>query len=364
MRRSVPSRRDRYDAFVTTDRELFLSQCKPRCGTRNPERMRLEHWEWMVRHGGDPFNVRLDLGLDCNYPRCSEEGACDRHEPDWCFQRFGMTRTGLSDGRIICVGGEHEDSYDPDFCIYNDVIVLRPAEGHAAVTLDSGSVEIYGYPKEVFAPTDFHSATLVGDRLIVIGRLGYDRGERLRGRTPVVALDLSSYGIVALPCSGEHPGWIYEHHAAFDPISHAITVRGGKMWCADDRKALRYRAAHRLHVGEMRWELISAAEECRGFVIEAVRTGSTFNGPKADDFKPASVPHTWLPPEDRGCDVYLLDVSGVRITFEVMYTTVRVTIEGTIPPVVREALLRDVLASLSLRDAEWEVRETDPDQEW
>jgi len=40
-------------------------------------------------------------------------------QPIWCFKRVGNTRTRLPDGRIICVGGEHEDFYDPDFCIYN-----------------------------------------------------------------------------------------------------------------------------------------------------------------------------------------------------------------------------------------------------
>ena len=35
------------------------------------------------------------------------------------FFRLGGTRTELSDGRVIWIGGEHEDGYDPDFCIYN-----------------------------------------------------------------------------------------------------------------------------------------------------------------------------------------------------------------------------------------------------
>jgi len=28
-------------------------------------------------------------------------------------------RNQLPDGRLVSVGGEHEDYYDPDFCIYN-----------------------------------------------------------------------------------------------------------------------------------------------------------------------------------------------------------------------------------------------------
>ena len=43
------------------------------------------------------------------------------------------------------MGGEHEDFYDPDFCIYNDVVVY---DGH-------GDFTIYGYPKEVFPSHGF-----------------------------------------------------------------------------------------------------------------------------------------------------------------------------------------------------------------
>lgn len=349
---------------MTTSRELFLAQCKRRFGTRNPERMRLEHWEWMVRQGGGPYGVRKGLGLEPNFRSCCGDEGCGLADPDWCFSRFGMTRTVMSDGRIICVGGEHEDWYDPDFCIYNDVIVLRPAAGRAEVTLDSGDVEIYGYPTEVFPPTDFHSATLVGNRLILIGRLGYAAGERSRDRTPVLALDTASFEIQELACSGEHPGWMYKHHASFDAISHTITVRGGKVQRPGVEPPLPFRAVHRLHLGETRWELVSATDEFRMFVIEAVRTGDAFEEPRADDFKPASVPHTWLPPEHRGCDSYFLDVSGVRVTFEVLYTEVRVAIEGTLPTAVRDALLKDILVNLNQRGAEWEMREVDPRHEW
>ncbi len=50
---------------------------------------------------------------------------------------------------MICIAGEHEDHYDPDFCIYNDVVVLD---------LD-GSVAIYGYPEEIFDDFLYDPAT-------------------------------------------------------------------------------------------------------------------------------------------------------------------------------------------------------------
>ena len=71
------------------------------------------------------------------------------------------------------IAGEHEDFYDPDFCIYNDVFVERARRPPG----------IYRYPKDVFPPTDFHTATLVGDEIILIGSLGY-RDLRRAGRSP------------------------------------------------------------------------------------------------------------------------------------------------------------------------------------
>jgi hypothetical protein len=46
-----------------------------------------------------------------------------------CHSIVRMYRSGLSigwDGRVVYLGGDHEDSYDPDFCIYNDVVVFGP----------------------------------------------------------------------------------------------------------------------------------------------------------------------------------------------------------------------------------------------
>lgn len=57
-------------------------------------------------------------------------------------------------------------------------------------------------------------------------------------------------------------------------------------------------------------------------------------------------------------------MSGVRVTYEVLYTEVRVAIEGTLPTAVRDALLEDILANLNQRGAEWEMREVDPRHEW
>jgi hypothetical protein len=132
----------------------------------------------------------------------------------WCAQRFGQSISFLPDGRIIQVAGEHEDSYDPDFCIYNDVFVHHP----------DGRIQIFGFPREVFPPTDFHTATLVGRKLYLIGSLGY-HGERRPGSTPVYRLDIDDLRIERVDTRGENPGWIYKHRAQLS--GDEIVISGG-----------------------------------------------------------------------------------------------------------------------------------------
>ncbi|WP_165074655.1 Kelch repeat-containing protein [Paludisphaera rhizosphaerae] len=201
--------------------DVFEQQRGRRFGGANPERMRLAFWEWIIRNqeesrlrewseSGDlirsPYQVRRHFGQEGDYSK----------GPIWNFERMGASRTPHPDGRMICIAGEHEDGYDPDFCIYNDVVILD---------LD-GSVEIYGYPRDVFPPTDFHSATLLGDRVIIIGSLGYEE-DRRPGATPVFALDLRDYRIVELPSHGESPGWIHSHSATLGPDGR-ITIADGE----------------------------------------------------------------------------------------------------------------------------------------
>ena len=83
----------------------------------------------------------------------------------WAGCRLGLARTELNDGRVFSNTGEHEDYYDPDFLIYNDIIVEYP-DGH---------VKIFGYPATSFRPTGFHSATAVDDErsILIIGNVGY-----------------------------------------------------------------------------------------------------------------------------------------------------------------------------------------------
>lgn len=218
---------------MKTSRELFDQQRRPRFGNANPERMQLAFWEWMIRgeenlplddeNGLAGFGFRMREGkLKSGYGpyRARDEFKVPLNREDgpiWTFERYGTTRNELPDGRTVCIGGEHEDYYDADFCIYNDVIVLGP----------EGRIEIYGYPKEIFPPTDFHTASLLNGRIIIVGSLGYMQ-ERHPGYTPVYSLDLSGYHMSEIKTSGEMPGWISEHESVLGS-NGTITIRGGKV---------------------------------------------------------------------------------------------------------------------------------------
>ena len=173
-------------------------------GTANPERMNNPLWDMMVR-------TRMYA-----YPCASRFGetTCQR-DAVWCFTRFGHSLTQLPDGRYVEIGGEHEDHYDPDFCIYNDVVVHH----------GNGTFDIFGYPEDVFPPTDFHSATLVRPHIYIIGNLSYP-WHRRPGKTPVYRLDCDTWSIEAVPCTGRGPGWIHNHKAELVG-GHQIRIRGG-----------------------------------------------------------------------------------------------------------------------------------------
>jgi len=178
-----------------------------RFGASNPDLMHVPFWNAMVRLGTSGYLAAEHFHLE----------SLDPERPVWCAQRFGQSLTPLPDGRFVQIGGEHEDGYDPDFCIYNDVIVHH---------LD-GQFEVFGYPKRDFPPTDFHSATLVGDCIVVIGSVGYP-GERTYGTTPVYKLDIATWRMTRVPTSGEAPGWISRHLATMES-EREIVVSGGKI---------------------------------------------------------------------------------------------------------------------------------------
>jgi ankyrin repeat protein len=204
------------DALAAISLDQVRQHLTPSFGEGNPQRMHVPFWEAMIRCGASAFRVRDRFEKQCGLVS----------GPVWCAQRFGQSLTLLPDGRAVQIGGEHEDYYDPDFCIYNDVFVHEP----------DGSVAIYSYPRSVFPPTDFHTATLVNDAIYVIGSLGYG-GTRRYGETPVYRLDVRTLRMDRLDVRGEGPGWIYEHRAAtVEP--NGIRVWGGRVLTRNDTEEL------------------------------------------------------------------------------------------------------------------------------
>lgn len=173
-----------------------------RAGLSNPERFLPTFWSEQMRTGRYCAPKSLTW-------------KADREKPIWSFVRFGRSATILPDGRLFLVAGEHEDHYDSDFCIYADVTVLHP----------SGHVDHFIYPEEVFPPTDFHTATLVGDQIWLVGSLGY-RKDRREGETQVLRLCTRDYSITPVRTVGAAPGWIHSHCAVL--TSNGLLVTGGR----------------------------------------------------------------------------------------------------------------------------------------
>jgi hypothetical protein len=103
-----------------------------RYGISNPELVNSHFYKFMIQHpdysaydGKKKFNLELT------------------ERTIYSFQRFMQSSIVLSDGRKIYVGGEHEDGYDPDFFIYNDIVVI-----------DGKNINIYLYPPEIFPPIE------------------------------------------------------------------------------------------------------------------------------------------------------------------------------------------------------------------
>ena len=210
----------------------YQSGCRPRFGRSNPEVMSVPFWQEMVRAGISAYEAKVQF-----------DDATNMTAATWCFDRFGMSFTELPDGRFVQIGGEHEDFYDPDFCIYNDVVIHER----------TGEFKILGYPREVFPPTDFHSATFVDGFIYIVGGLGY-HGSRRFGTTPIYRLNCSKWRIEAIKASGDNPGWIYEHKATLAEPG-VISVEAGKI-CTEvsgDEQHLDNRQEFLFEISSRRW---------------------------------------------------------------------------------------------------------------
>ena len=301
--------------------ELFDQQRSPRFGNANPERMQLAFWEWMIRGSEKPYRVRELFNMPCR----REDG------PIWTFDRMGATRTELSDGRVISIGGEYDDYYDPDFCIYNDVIVQEPPD----------QLAIYGYPADVFPPTDFHTATMVDGCIVIVGCLGSQRSRR-PGHTPVYSLDLEDYRISEVPTTGENPGWIFKHQAALEP-NQVIKIWDGEVIHANanmqryrrslDDYTLDTRSWTWVRTTKRSWRQFSICQENRGlFVLE--------KHPKPEALLPRNIEYVRASCEEwNGARII---VKGVAVSLTVGVSFIDVVIEGDLSSETSQRLAEEI----------------------
>lgn len=188
----------------------FLDWRSPRRGTTNPTRQNNAVWRWL-------FISKLNAYQSNQQFKGPDPFVAG---PGWSNDRFGQTTTYLPDGRTIYIAGEHEDSYDPDFYIYNDVIVQHP----------NGELDFYGYPTDVFPPTDFHTATLVGNYIWIIGNLGYFDERKTKNTIPIHTLNASTLVMESISATGESPPSICHHSAAYLPENNNIQIMSGEIW--------------------------------------------------------------------------------------------------------------------------------------
>ncbi|MEM7261944.1 MAG: hypothetical protein AAF488_08125 [Planctomycetota bacterium] len=132
-----------------------------------------------------------------------------------------------------------------------------------------GHFEVYCYPKEVFPPTDFHTATFVGNSIILIGALSYP-DDREPGVTPVYRLCLDTYRIEPIATHGTSPGWLSRHRAELTSEGDAILVQGGQVWeiHGDEGELIPTYEEWRLDLATAEWTRLSEPRPWRLFEID------------------------------------------------------------------------------------------------
>lgn len=320
-------------------RELYLEWRDPRFGLANPEVMTNPVWTWLAltRIPAYGANKHFEGPNSC------------RSTAAWSNDRFGQSLTHLPDGRVMLIAGEHEDHYDPDFHIYNDVMV-RDVDG---------SIRIYGYPREVFPPTDFHSATLHGDRILILGNLGYPQ-ERKPGETPVFSLDTNTLAIERIETHGSPPGWIHEHTAELSEDGSSVLLRGGRVRHPEENVLVENLHDWRLDLTTWRWELFQKRDWTQIEVFRADREldspGFNFRRYQPDleslqNACPGASPAMHLPLRkdadgEDDFDHWAIQVRDVVVRYVIGFRLVRMTVEGVLPHEIPDFLAEDLRKAL------------------
>lgn len=346
-------------------RELFLEWREPRYGVSNPDPMGNPVWDWLVRTKYSAYAANELL----KGPSSMKAG------PAWCFDRFGQSETKLPDGRRVFIAGEHEDHYDPDFYIYNDVMVQHPG----------GAISIYGYPSDCFPPTDFHTATLVDSEIIVVGNLGYPESRKEK-TSDVYILDVDSLVFRHVQTSGEQPSWIHDHKAFLSEDGTKVLITGGKLDLGGGRSFIEniddwqldlctweWRCVKRRNW--QRWEIVRV-DKRRNRIWEIRQALWSFNVGWESDFKVSiaqlrdelgtepdvklvealyspELAHYPLPEIEEEYGTYRIEVNGVTVRYVEEDLGIQVTVEGTLPELTIRNLVEDLRKKLTkLENAE------------
>ena len=98
------------------------------------------------------------------------------------------------------------------------------------VVIDGEAITIYGYPEDVFPPTDYATATQVGDEIWIIGNLGYQE-HRCDGPAQVRVLNIQDWSIRTEHCTGDDPGSIWGHRCELSSDGRQLLISGGQRHC-------------------------------------------------------------------------------------------------------------------------------------
>lgn len=308
-------------------------------GVKNPDPMNNPVWESLINSRLSAYEANETF----QGPSSTQAGPC------WCFNRYGQSETVLPDDRTVLIAGEHEDHYDPDFFIYNDVVLLS----------DDGVVDVYGYPTEDFPPTDFHSATLLDDHILLIGNLGYS-DDRQASQTQILRLNIATWRVSAIEDAGVGPGWIHRHTATL--TDNKIRITGGLIdrcdntnlveniddWCLDlynykwerltNRRWVRFEIFRTdrktIHLWELRQVSFSRKmgwddDESRAEKLEKALGGPIRLDVVAELFCPP-LEHETLPKNQNEYGVTRISIGCVVVRYVEDSFSIQVTVEGAL----------------------------------
>ncbi|KAK7992853.1 hypothetical protein PG988_001647 [Apiospora saccharicola] len=206
----------------------YASGRVPRFGKSNPEIMDVPFWSAMIAAELGPWSANNIV----HYGKTGDS------EPTWTFaERMGQTTTELPDGRLVFIAGEHEDFYDPDFHIYNDVCVFdkKKKNRSSSSSSEDGGGGKRSPPRALRLPKDCVPAYRLPHRDAGGGHPRHLH-HRLHGLPRPAALGRDA----RLPPRharllharredvGEKPGWINHHNACLVEDGTAIRVWGGE----------------------------------------------------------------------------------------------------------------------------------------